>query len=382
MYKFVSGMIKLALLGFLLLLLYFHDRLKIEFTYPFHTIFDNIYIRIAKICVILLMVYEVMRIFYYTIIKNPKAPKWLGSVATLAMPVVLLLAALEIAFMFVAQSHEGGLTLASHVWFARYWKPVNSQGYRDVEHTDTLGKKKVIVIGDSFAAGHGVDNADDRFSNVLAQKLGEEKYAVYNLGISGSDTRDEYERFEKAGVRPDVLILQYFPNDIEKAARQHGLVPAAFQPYSDLSKPLRLLVSRSYFLNYLYWQLPHGDFKPFDQYANRVYTDTTILNTHLQDLKKFVDYKNQHGATMYVVLFPFAFQLEKTKEYMRPIMAFFKENNIPVLEVGNLIGDLEPARRIVGRNDAHASAEVNQRVGAALYDLVASGEKNKLTLAR
>ncbi|MBC7568940.1 MAG: SGNH/GDSL hydrolase family protein [Spirosoma sp.] len=381
MSKLVSSVIRLILLGFLAFFVYFHDLFHVTFEYPYYQFMDNPYIRVAKICLLLLLLIEVLRVFYYGVIKNEKAPKWLGNVGTLAVPLVTLLVFLEIGFMFVEQSHEGALSLASHVWFQRHWPPMTGIGYRDAPHTDTTGKKKVLIVGDSFTSGHGLKNVADRYGNVLAGKLGK-NYTVYNLGISGSDTRDEFKRFTEFGVRPDVLVLQYFPNDIEKAAAGRGVTLAGLPPYGDLRTPWRQLVQQSYLLNYIYWQIPHGDAAPFMEYTRKVYGDPGVMNDHLSDLGKFVAIRDSLKIPLYVVLFPFSHNLEKTAQYTAPIARFFQQHNVPVLEVGSLVKDVDPNDRIVGRNDFHASAIVNHRVGDALYEMVARGNTQPVNLTK
>lgn len=374
--KIISSLFRLVLLGFLTFFVFFSDWMKIKFNYPNSEVFDNIYIRIARGSLLVLLVLELVRIYYYGVVKNKKTPKMISNVATLLLPVVLLTVFLEIAFMFVAQSHEGGLTLASHIWFERYWRPMTPEGYRDSEKTDTLGKTKVLVVGDSFTAGHGINSADDRYGNVLAEKLGKNKFVVYNLGLSGSDTKDEYTRLTKFPVKPDILVLQYFPNDIERAARENGLSLSGSEPYTDLPKPLQTFFMRSYLLNYIYWQLPHGNFSPYDSFLKTAYTKPQIINSHLNDLKQFIDYARQHNARIYLVLFPFSHNLEKTAQYTKPVVDFFQQNKVPVLKVADLVRTIDPNDRIVGRNDAHASALVNRRVGEALFQLVSSGAKS------
>lgn len=382
MSKLVSSIVRLVLLGFLAFFVYFHELFGIKFEYPYYQFMDNTYIRVAKICLLLLLLIEVLRVFYYGIIKNEKAPKWLGNVGTLAVPLVALLVFLEIGFMFVEQSHEGALSLASHVWFTRHWPPMTGIGYRDVPHTDTTGKKKVLIVGDSFTSGHGLKNVEDRYGNVLADKLGKDKYVTYNLGISGSDTRDEFRRFTEFGIRPDVLVLQYFPNDIEKAAAGRGVTLAGLAPYGDLRTPWRQLVQQSYLLNYIYWQIPHGDAAPFMAYTKKVYGDPGVMQDHLNDLGKFVAIRDSLKIPLYVVLFPFSHNLEKTAQYTAPIARFFRQRNVPVLEVGSIVKDIDPNDRIVGRNDFHASAVVNRRVGDALYEMVARGNAQSVSLTK
>ena len=375
--KLVSSGIRLILLGFLFLIVFYGSHFHISFDYPHRGFFDNHYIRLAKVCLLLLLSMELVRMYYYGVIKRPNGSKVVANVATLFVFPFLLLVALEIVFMFVAQSHEGNITLASHIWFERHWGNMTPDDYRDSPKTDTTGKTKVLIVGDSFTAGHGLSSADERYGNILAEKLGSH-YVVYNLGLSGSDTRDEYARLTRFGVTPDVLVLQYFPNDIEKVAAQQGLTPAAFEPYSDLPRSLRSLFMRSYLLNYLYWRFPHGNFAPFDTYARTAYNTPAIINAHLADLNQFIDYAQQHHARLYVVLFPFSHALEKSAEYTKPVVSFFRQHNVPVLDAGKLMADLQPNDRVVGRNDGHASALVNRRVGDALARLMQPAVANKV----
>ncbi|GAB3711538.1 hypothetical protein GCM10027592_49220 [Spirosoma flavus] len=367
--KLISGSIRLFLLSFLTFMLYFGDHFSVSFDYPTKYLFDNIYVRLIKCSLLVLLSIELIRLYYYGIVKNPQSPKILTNSLTLFLPLVLLIVGMEMAFMFIEQSQEGGLTLASHIWFERHWQPVTSDNYRDSAKTDTAGKKKVLIIGDSFTAGHGLESTDQRFGDVLARKLGSQ-YVTYNLGRLGSETGDEFRRLKEFKVKPDVLVLQYFPNDIEKVARDHGVVPAAFTPYTDLPRVVQSVFRKSYLLNYIYWQFPHGNFTPFDHYARKAYGTNTITKAHLAELNQFIQYARQNNACIYVVLFPFMNNVEKSAEYTRPVVDFFQQNNVPVLEVSKVIGDLAPAERVVGRNDGHASAVVNQRVGENLYKML------------
>jgi lysophospholipase L1-like esterase len=271
--------------------------------------------------------------------------------------------------MFISQSHEGDLSKASQIWFEKYWRPITPEGYRDFPKTNAEKKKKVLVLGDSFAAGHGLENTEDRFSDQLEKKLGANNYAVYNLGVSGSDTRDEFQRLQKFPVKPEVLVLEYFPNDIEKAASDAKLTLAQFQPYDDIKFPgVGSLVMRFYFPNYLYWQFPHMPPASITDFVQKSYTDTTILNPHLRDLQKIVDYARQNNALMYVVMVPFLQNVEKSNGYTKPIEDFFVNQKIPVVRLSDYLGSIPPKERIVGKNDGHASAKVNALIAEKLYE--------------
>ena len=108
---------------------------------------------------------------------------------------VYLFLALEIIFYSsFAISDTFGFTLASQRWQERYSHPMNSFGYRDVEHsaTDFDNKKVLFVVGDSFVAGHGISQTENRFSNILQRNLGGQ-YVVVNIAKNGWNTADEYQ---------------------------------------------------------------------------------------------------------------------------------------------------------------------------------------------
>ncbi|MCP1385659.1 GDSL-type esterase/lipase family protein [Runella salmonicolor] len=367
--KLITSLIRLAVLSIPAFLLFFPDKINIKFDYPYAGLMDNFYIRLAKAMVLFFVLIELLRMFYYGIIKNPKGNKIVANIATLGIMVVWLAGILEIAFMFVSQSHEGDLSKASQIWFAKYWKPITAEGYRDFPKTGVEKKKKVLVLGDSFAAGHGLDKTEERFSDQLEQKLGADKYAVYNLGVSGSDTRDEFQRLQKFPVKPDVLVLEYFPNDIERAARDAKLTLAEFKPYDDIKLPgIGSLVMRFYLPNYIYWQFPHMPPASITDFVQKSYTDTTILNPHLRDLQKIVDYARAHKAPMYVVMVPFLQNVEKSNGYTKPIEDFFTNQQIPVVRLSEHLGPIPPKERIVGKNDGHASAKVNAVIADKLFE--------------
>ncbi|RME98170.1 MAG: SGNH/GDSL hydrolase family protein, partial [Chloroflexi bacterium] len=118
--------------------------------------------------------------------------RWLENGLLALLAVFFTLMALELGFkLFFAQSDGFRYTLASKNWYARYWQE-NSLGYRDREWTpqDVAGKTKVMVVGDSFVAGSGIANPEDRFSNQLGRLLGDE-YVVFNVSSPGWDTADE-----------------------------------------------------------------------------------------------------------------------------------------------------------------------------------------------
>jgi lysophospholipase L1-like esterase len=91
---------------------------------------------------------------------------------------------------------------------------VNQKGLRDSNHTYDRANNtgRILVLGDSFAWGYGVEEAQ-RFSQVLQTSMGVE---VINAGVSGYSTDQELLWYRSEGVKynPDLLILVFTGNDI------------------------------------------------------------------------------------------------------------------------------------------------------------------------
>jgi hypothetical protein len=363
--KLTSSFIRLLLLGVFFLLLYAPDRFGISFAYPLAPLSDSLFLRGCKAVLWFLIAAELLRCFYYGVVKNTSRGIF-SNLMTVVFPLSLFLIFLEVIFMFVPQSHEGVLSKASQIWWAKYWRPINSLGYRDVEPEPAAGKKQVLVIGDSFSAGHGLESVNERFSNILGDKLGE-GYEVRNLGVSGSDSGDEAQRLVAYPVKPDAIVLQYFPNDIERVAQESGLTITGGKPFDDISGITAQLVRRFYLPNFIYWQLPHAQFSSFDQFVTAAYSDSTVLKKHFDDLSKIVAYGDSTGAEVYAVFVPFLFQLDKSAGYTRQVEEFLTQNGVKVVTLNEEIAKIAEKDRIVGRNDGHASAVVNAAIAERLY---------------
>lgn len=91
---------------------------------------------------------------------------------------------------------------------------INQKGLRDREHSYERpnNTKRILVLGDSFAWGFGVDESD-RFSELLETSLGVD---VVNAGVSGYSTDQELLWLKSEGIKydADLVILIFCGNDI------------------------------------------------------------------------------------------------------------------------------------------------------------------------
>jgi lysophospholipase L1-like esterase len=99
--------------------------------------------------------------------------------------------------------------------FYDYLGASNSLGFRDREHAvaKPAGVYRIVVLGDSIAAGLHVERNQDVFPPILEQLLeqGGLHAEVINLGVSGYNTQQEVEMLRKRGLQyhPDLVLVAY-----------------------------------------------------------------------------------------------------------------------------------------------------------------------------
>jgi lysophospholipase L1-like esterase len=99
--------------------------------------------------------------------------------------------------------------------FYDYQGASNSLGYRDVEHAVAKppGVYRIVVLGDSIAAGLKVDRFEDTFPPLLEKLLVARglRAEVISFAVSGYNTQQEVETLAEKGLRyqPDLVLLAY-----------------------------------------------------------------------------------------------------------------------------------------------------------------------------
>ena len=292
------------------------------------------------------------------------------AIAILGSLVIALLAG-EVFVRSLALSTGDGGGRAAKRWNEQYWKPVNAQGYRDVEWAPAGAKPALVFLGDSFTEGHGVGFEQTYYHHLRSALAG--SHASYNLGRSGASTLDELKRYRQfraaTGVRPQVLVLQYFGNDM-----QGRLAPAPqWQPWPGLEA-----VARHSDLADLLWVYLAGV-----RYGH-LYSDhhlgayaTPVFERHRADLGRAFAAAHGDGARVVFVVFPFLddeAMIERSQAaYVGRVREVFRARCRPgdaFVDVSPLARTLPPAQRTVNRLDGHPSPALHALLAARLRPLV------------
>lgn len=144
----------------------------------------------------------------------------------------------------------------------------NSLGMRDREHdlTKPLGTTRVLVLGDSVAAGQKVLEREQIFPAQLEAGLRATGRAieVINLAVSGYNTGQEVEMLRERGLAfsPDLVMLAYCLNDtrLDDGGILSGLL--ARQPGQRATARIHPQLARSALYRLLWHRLTAVDPKP------------------------------------------------------------------------------------------------------------------------
>ena len=284
----------------------------------------------------------------------------------------LTLMGAELYFKVFFAQPDALATLAAQNWYRRYYDgTINSLGYRDIEWTRDMveGKIKVMVVGDSFVEGVGIESPQDRFPDLLARKLGLD-YVVFNIGKRRANTVEEIEAIIKYPYAPDILILSYFVNDIDNVRWWYNLDRAAGPSAPLLLSPL---VKNSYAFNFLYWRL----FRLFQAgqpdaewtHLLKLYNDPNAWWLHRQDLLSIHEGAKAQRIPFVVVVFPSINRTQESAVVTERVIKLFEEKGAPVLDVAPLIAGLPTDELVASPVDPHPSELVHRLVAEALYEM-------------
>ena len=93
----------------------------------------------------------------------------------------------------------------------------NSKGFRGVkEYTPTKSKKRIVVVGDSFAWGE--NSMDNETFPFYLEKLSNESIETINMGVHGYGPDQFYIYFTRDGLKykPDAVVFGLFLPDIHR----------------------------------------------------------------------------------------------------------------------------------------------------------------------
>lgn len=285
---------------------------------------------------------------------------------------VILFILFEIVTMNINLRTFNGQAYVTKNWKNKYVHK-NELGYRDIKFLNDKGKENLIILGDSFVEGAGIEYPQDRFSDIIRSKLGD-KYNVHNLGLSGAHSRHELNMLKTFPVKPNILIFTYYGNDIEYLSLKKDTVKLS-EMQANATSFIQNITKYSYFMNFLglYWHLYSFNGNYMKELKTRFKNDI-IWDQHKLDLQEFITFCKKNNTKLYVVVLPFIQNIEGSIFYTDKVFNFFSQAEIECVDVGELIKNEKTSEMVVNQFDAHLSEKGNSILANELLMRLNNGD--------
>ena len=295
---------------------------------------------------------------------------------------VMLLAFLGAAVMtgaetwyrfFVDRTDCAAPMLIAERWHKRHYQ-FNDQGYRDNINYDLPIKanRRITVLGDSFTAGAGVEDVDDRFANLLRQRLHETE--VHVLGTNGHSTYNHYQTVQKLRdmqYPTNTVLLAYMMNDVAYCAPS---VHDSFRNFHEFNYGLNYVQRNSYFINmlsYRWFAATDPDLRDYFPRLREAY-EGECGQENLWVLQQMKQELAAQGIDLVVVTFPFMQALDDY--YFRAahaqLNAFWKAEGVPHLDLLPLYESIGFDALVVNEWDAHPNEYAHELTATAIQEFM------------
>jgi hypothetical protein len=302
-----------------------------------------------------------------------------GLLVTLTTILVIFWAAESYLRIYYITTDAYGFTAMNYWWYENFSKkPLNSLGYRDYEPLPDDPNNpitRIAVVGDSFVMGHGINNIDETFPQLLEKRLGP-GYDVNLIARSGWDTNDEpawlngyYQAIQPR--LPQIVILSYYLNDIDYLLAETPLNPDAVFAFPDLNTPVGWFTLNFFVPNYLYYNLAQFTSPVrntnFTDRLIRAHLDETIWKQQEIHLQAFYQWTVDHDARLIVLLWPQLAAIEESQAALQPVRDFFTARDAALADMSAVLTGKSTSELIVNRFDSHPSVLTHRLTADFLY---------------
>ena len=263
-----------------------------------------------------------------------------------------------------------GRTRVNIRWFERHWN-LNQMGYRDsvtfYPLSRTPGKPRITFLGDSFAAGHGVADVEDRFANRIRNRGEDEVHVWADLGYDTGHHLELAQGLIAKGYQFDQVVLVYNLNDIGDLSPEWKATAEAIRS----APPPPFLIRHSFFLDTCYYRLKarlNPDISNYCQSMLQCY-EGQLWDQQQQRLKQLRSLVESHGGRFVVVTFPFLQHLGPGYEF-RAVHAklgkFWQDLGVPHLDLLDLYEMHRNETLTVNAHDAHPNVRAHALAADAI----------------
>jgi hypothetical protein len=353
------------------------DQLIVRYVYPF---LQQMCLQIGVLGLVLSVGFGVMRHNWpYT------ADLWFRRARLilpgLAFSIVLMFVTGELVLRLV---YWDGMSFGAHGGpiVRRFERHFQQNRFPDSRGPDYEGPKKdgtirVMIQGDSITWGQGIRREQDIYPYLLLERLRRQHPNTEMAVIAkpGRDLDGHYSLLLTYGreLEPDVIIYQWYINDLEMGQREQRSLPGG-RVWRHLFFH-RILVQLSYFWFYLDFHfnalLPSSviDYEKF--LAERFSSDTPYWQKYENTFRLWVQEATLLTPRVVMLLYPRMLSAEP--ETLEPVYNRMRElcasTGVEVIDFRKVLADVRGNVEAVAVNrfDGHPNRAIHKRIGDALY---------------
>jgi hypothetical protein len=303
-------------------------------------------------------------------------------VALLAMGFLGLIGEIYYRY-FYDTSDSFALSKNARRWFERHYQYNNLDARDNVNYFRIMppGVKRLVFLGDSFTAGHGIAAVDERFANIIrAQTKGSLDILV--LAQGGFETGQEVfvlNRFIREGYVRGSVVLVYCLNDI------NDLIPESRAIHEEIRQGVteeNVFVRNSYFINAYYYRLRailDPNISNYYAFVKTAY-EGDLWEKQKKRLLTVASTCREADIDLFVVTFPFLNALSEKYDYLdihKKLGEFWQGADVPHLDLLNVYQNYAPDDLVVSRFDAHPNELAHQLAADAILQFL-KGYKSEI----
>lgn len=283
----------------------------------------------------------------------------------------------ELYYRFIYDSTDSyGMSRTTAQWFSRHFQLNRSMFRDDLEYEPAIacGKHRLTFLGDSFTAGHGVNDVNQRFTHLIRAAAG--KQEVHALARCGWDTGAQIDILEltrQVNYEFDVVVLVYCLNDISDILPEwHGILDGIYNQPSP-----NFVIEHSFFLNTMYHRAQVMNTPELANYFNFVSDgyESPVWDVQRQRLTHICNEVRARDAVFLVVTFPFLHAFEDDYQFRHvheKLDDHWAALDVPHLDLLETFNGYRSDDLIVNAFDAHPNAFAHSLAAGAILEFLKS----------
>lgn len=264
-------------------------------------------------------------------------------------------------------------------WQTYFSMPTNELDYRDYEITDWSKENKlnkILVLGDSYTAGNGIANINNRYDKKLELALNrrDNTYSARIAAKPGWGTRSQFNALKEFPVQPDQVVLQFYINDVHDFVKETSAVKD--DPYlNEYAAQFPFPGKLSYTSNFLYGITIQKWFDYNKLIKEKgIVIDSRVISDYFKEVEDIILFCNERNIKLSILIIPDLTTLYVDRNILGGFETLSAVYHISIVNPTERLRALSLDERVVSMFDVHASSMSHEIISEEIYKLLSQGK--------